>query len=66
MHSVSVSVAMPVVRVGGIESVDELPAVGHAVQVGVLRGRVYRHDVHVASRGDPGEYPQAAAVLQSG
>ena len=66
MYSVGVGVAVPVMRVGGIESVDEFPAVGHTVKVGVLRGRIYRHDVHVAPRRDSGEHPQATAVLQSG
>ena len=66
VDSVGVGVAVAVVGVGWIESIDELPAVGHSVEVRIKGCRVDWHDIHVTARRDACEYPQVPAVLQSG
>ena len=66
VDSVGVGVAVAVVGVGWIESIDELPAVGHPVEVRIKGCRVDWHDIHVTARRDACEYPQVPAVLQSG
>ena len=50
VNSVSVGIALTVVRVSWVESVDKFPTIRHTVEVGIRRLRVDRHDVHVLTR----------------
>ena len=47
VNASSVSIAVTVGRVGGIETVDKCPTIRHTVEGGSRGLRVERHDVHV-------------------